>query len=1230
MKKIYNLFVLAILFACAGSANAIYWEQTGDEPVLVPEAGVAYFIANGGAADYTQMAYLNTEGKITTTNAIAERDVWYFESAGENSWKVYCLVNGEKHYLAKSANVGSGFVTTTHSRINEIQVTDAVYAADADEAAANEYPYWTTKDNLDGTQVFLIDANGSSYLSTNGSTASYGGVSANTTWRLIPAMQMTGNNYLNAIINELFPEGFDPDSYSVGINPGDYSEDALNALVEAYENASEGSGDDAECIQLAEGLIKAYEALKASFVNFGEGYYIFTTYRSSTGAMFDNTNNVSGAKNNMYTTTDPAIAITHTQTGGNEFSIGGWDVYDPENDDAWMTSAAAPYFIWKVTKSDKEGMFYIQNWKTKRYIGTPGADKASNTPIPTVAEPNAAFNMAPSTYKNDAGETCWTFYSDELTKKGAWGGTTWEMGGLHAPGDVLNMVTWDSSKEGSCWVPRKIDEAMLQQIEEGNKQATLNYNLKVLVDEVNQAIENSKIYTIFDSATGKPAENLNVVESLLNEEGVADGLVNDASQLYTNAQEQSEGPIENLLDGDLTTFFHSAWNSDGAPQQVAVIDPETGEPMIDPETGEEVLAYPAHNICFDLLDQPQEAITVMWYTRNGKPADRPVGVKVYASNDETEESEIDGIYKEWTEIGENEFHFDLNNKIVLGGETSNNYVGVLSAKLGAQYRYVRIDVITTGGNSGNYGKFFNGAEVRVYPGVKYEYKYDEANSPYEGVAAGIKQTLNEVLDIANTELEDELATQGTIDALQAAFDNFKNNLPDPTTVQNLVKEALAQADAAQEGDGVGYFAVGAAAELRAVAEGIQVTGTSSVAEIQEALAKIKAAIAAFNGKLNKPVNGKYYYIKSATEAGAKWLASIEEPTEEQQDQAITHYADNDFVGTRNAEGFNVGWGAEAMTDEIEDYLGYVWQSETNADGTFSLKHILTGYYMGGGYENDENVELVPADQKGKFDYQSAKVAGVVNIVFAENVYLNAQPGTNNMVTWNSASGNDNSAFTFEEAEAIKDGAEYVIDLSSANGLRVMTLPVAVSVPAKGCAAYEVLGVKGEGENATIELKAITGAIEAGKPFIFDPDGYAEAYFESAKIGAVAEGKVANGLMGVLVDTELNQDGFLVIQNQIKRDSEGEVTEVITNAVLADKGAYISAGRGCFTAEMTATTEKGDISIACPDGAPAAKAEGIQAAIVRIATKGSFDLQGRRVSNAHKGIYVKDGQKYIVK
>ncbi len=1223
MKKIYNLLALVILFTFAGSAQAIYWEKTGGDPTIGPEAGQPYFIMPGSADYYADNAYLSSTGEITTTLATSEQNVWYFEAATEGKWKIYCLIDGEKHYLAKAANAGQGFVTTTNSRINEITLGEAVYAADATEAGDMGVDYFTTKEDADpSVEVLIIDIAGS-YLYKNGAKGGWNSAVSNAnTWYLLPAQKMSGTNYLDAVINEMFPDGFDPDAYSVGINPGDYSEDALNALVEAYENANAGSTDDAECIELANALRAAYDAMVASFVNFGEGYYIFTTFRTSIGAMFDNTNNVSGAKNNMYTTTDPAIAITHTTTGGSEFSIGAWDVYDPENDEAWMSHAAAPYFIWKVIKSDKEGMYYIQNWKTGRYIGTPGANKASNTPIPTVEEPNAAFNMAPAAYKNDAGETCWTFYSDELTKKSAWGGG-WDMGGLHAPGDVLNMVTWDSTKEGSCWYPRTITTEMLDQITELNKQATLNFNLTSLVDEVETAIENAKIYAIFDAATGKPAEGLNVVESLLTEEGIADGLVNDASQLYTNAQETSEGPIENLIDGNLDTFFHTAWNSDGAPNTIIVTDPETEE---------EVEVYPPHYLSFDLLEQPQEAVTVVWYTRTGKPADRPIGLKVYASNDETEESEVDGIYKEWTEIGDNEFHYDLNNKVVLAGSEVNNYVGVMSANLGAKYRFVRIDFITTGGNSGNYGKFTNAAEVRVYPGVKYEYKYDEENSPYEGVPAAIKNALNEKLELAKTELEDELATQPTIDALQAAYDNFKNNLPDPTTVQNLVKEALAQADAAEEGTGVGYFAVGAADELRAVANSINVTGTSSVEEILAALNKIKAAIAAFNAKLNKPVNGKYYYVKSATSAGETWFNGLseEEQTEENENRKVTNYADNDFIGTRNAEGFNVAWGAEELTDDIEDYLGYVWQSETNADGTFSLKHVLTGYYMGGYEKNNENVELVPADKKGKFTYQSAKVAGVVNIVFAEGIYMNAQPGTNNVVTWNSASGLDNSAFSFEDAEALKEGSDYIIDLSSAYGLRVMTLPVAVTIPTKGTVAYEVLGVKGEGENATLELKALTGAIEAGKPFIFDPDGFAEAAFEGVKLGAVAEGKNANGVQGVLVDTELNQDGFLVIQNQINRDKDGEVTGVTTNAVLADKGQWVSAGRGFFSKELPTTTATGDLSLACPDGVPTALASGIESIITRVAGKASFDLQGRRVQSTEKGLYIINGNKVIVK
>lgn len=41
------------------------------------------------------------------------------------------------------------------------------------------------------------------------------------------------------------------------------------------------------------------------------------------------------------------------------------------------------------------------------------------------------------------------------------------------------------------------------------------------------------------------------------------GLVKDAGQWYTNAQEPTEGPIKNLTDGDVSSFFHTIWSATG-------------------------------------------------------------------------------------------------------------------------------------------------------------------------------------------------------------------------------------------------------------------------------------------------------------------------------------------------------------------------------------------------------------------------------------------------------------------------------------------------------------------------------------------------------------------------------------------------------------------------------------------------------------------------------------------
>ena len=77
----------------------------------------------------------------------------------------------------------------------------------------------------------------------------------------------------------------------------------------------------------------------------------------------------------------------------------------------------------------------------------------------------------------------------------------------------------------------------------------------------------------------------------------------------SNAAEPSEGPIKNLLDGDITTFFHSAWS-------VTIAGP--------------------HYLTFD-LGAPCEAFVVETVNRNnGGTGNRPKTVEILGSTDGVE------------------------------------------------------------------------------------------------------------------------------------------------------------------------------------------------------------------------------------------------------------------------------------------------------------------------------------------------------------------------------------------------------------------------------------------------------------------------------------------------------------------------------------------------------------------------------------------------------------------
>lgn len=1234
MKKIYNLLLMVAMFIIAGGAQARYW--TSDfTPVTSVVEGTPYVIFLG-SVDYEgdNRAYLCADQTMTTTYASPTDNVWYFEKGTQvkDSWRIYQKdAEGKKHYIARQASVGQGFTTTVASRINEFQLVPAVYAADAEEAEANELEYYTTQENADPeVHMMLVDISGKSYLqcANANSKAGYGANLAQNTWVVMGAQPMETQGYLDAIVTSLFgEEGFDAESFDIGIDPGQYNEEAVQQLAAAYEAAQDavGTASDADAERLADALIAAYDNFKHNgYVPFGEGYFILTSFRHANGVLFDNSFDACGAGDKVRGAGADKLSLGITRVS-NSHSVGDWDIYDPADDEAWMKLGPAAYFVWHVTKAeDKPGMYYFQNLATGNYIGgapknADGSLMASNAPVRPTVEAEAAYNMEPTSNKNPDGYTCWTMYSDELTKNGAWGGTTWAMGGLHAPGDELCLVTWDCETDGSCWYPRTVDDAMLDVIQNAGKQPQLNANLKSLVERAEAAVEGSKSYSVGEG--GK----INLAIQTFTAD--AEGLVTSAEQISSNASDSEEGAdLGFLLDGDATSMWHSNWHS--------------GQ---DPTDGYQ------HSIDFNLGKNVEE-ITIKMASRNGQYNGIPVHFNIYGSNDGETWEEVNVTTSEPGTDPESGEDIEIENGGVdvtwfntkalnAEGEQSDALFGFLTTKVG--FSHVRLEVVHTGQGyvdfltaknkdlKGDGMTYFNLSEVRVLEGAHtYEMVYNPAESKYESVPQTVRDEVNKHIATGKTELEDELATEPTIEALKAAYEAFVAALPEPENVRNALAAAktVAEEGAENEEEALpGYFQAGAAAALSAALEGITITGASTVEQCNAALAAIDAALAAYEAKMIQPTDGTYYFLRSATHGGQNWFESLSEENQEKEDNKeamVTYYADNDYVGMRNGEAYNIGWGAEQYSDDVEEgkYAAYVWQMQKNADGTFSLRHALTNLYMG--YNDKAAVYLVPADKKASFKVQSAHKPGIVNIAFAENVYLNAQPGTNNVVTWGVASGYDNSAFFLTETEAVAAGKTTNIDFTESENVRCVVMPMDVTVGTGEY--YRALGQSVDGGKYYAEFKAAANGekIPAGTPFLFRPtDGKARFAFGTEY---VTEGKTENGLRGVLEAYKVRMEGYCVLRNSTINK------EVVSEYVWANNETVIAAGQGYFGSEAPQVAYKsGDLQIACPDGAFSASiVESINEVVSAPAVKATFDLQGRRVQQAAKGLYIINGVKVV--
>ena len=1263
MKKVCNLFAAAtLLVAGATSASARHWgADVNAGAVASIVAGQTYVLQPAFAEAANGNCFLAGQ-KFTTTTSLTLDNVFVFEAAGNNTFYLKRHGLNENQYLADPSN--QNFYTSATDRAWKFEVKQITETRDP------EHSYeWThakadgtdTTETIKGLRAYVEEAKASNsaldlstftfvqadnaivlvsteskkkddpyseynFLLTCPKTSLNGDAGKGTdynrnAWLVYAVNQLSAKEDLQAVIAESLGANFNVDEFSEkfprGNNIGEYNQAKYDAFMALYTKAQEilnggASASDGEIDQLVVDLPKAYTTFTTSGKVLEPGYYILTSYRSQgtgydDGALYDG-----GAVN------DKDKQLHWTYKGG---------------DITYKKDAALDYkslkYIWKVTKNDaKPGYFFFQNLATNRYVGT-AQNIASNGNIVPSARiemtdgAEASYNIVTS--RNYPGYFC--FYSPDLWRgKGKYwgydGGDRWDFGGVHTGSDHNGTVVWDWQADGSTFKARTITEQEVQDLLKSAEQDINNEKAQKLIAEAQAAYDKGFAYMGVD-ASGKRLEE-STSGALTN-----NGLITNGENLSSPMADKEEGVGEQhspavLLDGNPETYFHTSWHG-----------------------GDD--AWKGNHFLQFKLDNPESELLLKWVKRNhgnangGAPEKITIwGAKTDAALEAGKAEKVDQDGNVVTdENGNNVVDFDAWKKnkgwdsLVVstfsypytvtwqdnnGADVKKtNFAGTSYFKLPADkgaYKYFRMEVTKTVGNgeaSGN--KFFYGSEFRVYKGA-----YDGQNSLIDAVPQADRTALTTAIATLKGELNTQKATKASIEALRAAYDQFLKNYPDPSRVTKAIAAAKALEAAAEEnGNEVGYYAAGSKATYKAAIETVEnnlkaITATKqpTVAQVNDLLAQLDAANKAFAEKLNVPADGIYRIVSKSSEASIAGNSVV----------ANTPSTQNYLkLDGRMKEGSTY-----KDVPDFETRLGAYWKL-TKVAGGYTYQNLYTGLYLA---PKEEKGTRVMSLRKAPYtlDLRYAKTPGCFNLVAdtadvqgKEHIYVNAEPGSKNLVLWNEANGKDNSAFSFTEAKAqLEDALQAEFSLPIKKGVaQIITLPIAADPGANNF--YTVIG---QDANNRIQLKKHEGTLEAGQAYVLIPEAGDDesVILLSSKAQTIATlapvstpATPVNGLVPVFETTKVNKDSGVFNADHSK-------------VLLSEVGESVAAGSGYFT-KMPMTTETGDKYL---------ETNGTITTVGRVVANGQlvnavYTLSGVRVKDTKHlpaGLYIVNGKKVVVK
>ena len=1258
MKQVYKLLAsAAVVLVGVTNLSARNWSPATNAVTQI-EAGKKYalqgIVSAAGNNRYlqgtafTEKSYLSSDGvfefvPVEGVKDAADNQVYYLKVSGKTKDQ-YVSVPGNKTFYTSSTN-----------RAWKVVVKEAVK-----QDPQKSYDWQTTKDNGGDTTIVLrgkdayvresmadndgvnkfdlstltfTDRNDAvvivSYQSKNPKkkeqdaeydfflTNEAGDLSVNkgtnyskNVWNIFEVEENNAKTSLNNVLDATFGEGFDidglvdatkKDAYVLGTDLGQYDAAKYAVLKDLYTKAKaavDGGSEltETELDKLAEDLPKAFNEFKASGKPLTEGYYIVESYRSHKetgydgGALYDEGAVKPGAKRLLWTY--KGGATTYKQ--GEELDH------------------KSLKFIWKVEKDNAHpGFFFFKNMQTERYINK-SEPAGFNQTVEMSNERLASYNIVAN--RNQAG--FFTFYSPDLWRGKGFGGATkdrWEFGGLHPGGDHERVVVWDWQAPASAFYARTITQEQIDKLLSVAQQGINNDKANALVNQAQAALDKGYAYM----AVNEQGTRLEFANSGDFSKDNDPGLVTSADHLKCPMADKDEGKDLNfLLDGDANTFFHSTWHG-----------------------GED--AWKGNHFLQFQLEAPQQELLLKWVKRVHDNANGGAPAKVTLWGTKSDEALDKGKENKTNDAGEEVMDYDAWKKqgwdslavstfnypyaIKVGEATKNNYAGVAYFKVPAGYKNFRLEVVSRAngaGADGNGNRFFYGSEFRVYKGA-----YDEVNSLNASVPKADIDALNAAIAKLNTEVKAEKATKESIEALQKAYDQFLKNYPEPKRVTDALAEAQKLSTSSVEGAEVGYYKEGAKAKLEAVITSVKTqleaqvkTKAPNVEQINAYLAELNAGLAEFAKQLIMPEAG-VYRIQSA---------SAEKTREGRMITAINSSRESHLkMWGRVLDPNNKG--VYKDEDGFSSVLGAYWDVQKVENG-YTLKNVYTGLYAA---PKSGQAMMTQSETPYVFSVTFAKTPGCFNFVIkaddaeAKKIYVNAE--SDNLVLWNSAEGQDNSAFKFlpatEDLKKALDPEDGFRVYVQAKVAQIITLPVNAGFDPSNGQFYTVIGQDAESK---IQLAAVTdNKLNAGQAYVYKPAEKNESNFvtlyptkdvnmDYTKLNPThTPGQAVNGLTPVFENTRLNEESGI-----FNRDH--------SLVLLSEPNESVAANTGYFD-KMPVTDKKGDAEL---------KAEDTITSLGRVVVlngkagkAGVYTLSGVRVNNANHlpaGVYIVNGKKQVVK